>query len=51
MKYAFVSISIAAIWLAVVLIVALLKLEGIMLPMLALVMTVVLFVIGFGDKK
>jgi hypothetical protein len=51
MRYAFVSISIIAIWIAVILIVVLLNQEGIMLPLVALIMTVVLFEIGFGGKK
>ena len=51
MKYAFVSLSIIAIWIAVILIVTLLKQDGIMLPIVALVMTVILFEIGIGGKK
>lgn len=51
MKYAFVSISILAIWIAVILIVSVLQYDGIMLPFVALIMTVLLFEIGFGGKK
>ncbi len=51
MKYAFVSISIIAIWVAIILIVLALEQEGIMLPLVALFMTIILFYIGFGEKK
>lgn len=51
MKYAFVSVSVVAIWLATILMVYFLDYEGIFLPLLALAMTVVLFVIGFVRKK
>lgn len=51
MRYAFVSLSIIAIWAAVILMVTFLNQDGIMLPVVALVMTVILFEIGFGGKK
>lgn len=51
MRYAFVSISILAIWLAIILMVIFLDQKGITLPLVALGMTVVLFEIGFGVKK
>ncbi|MEI3508229.1 MAG: hypothetical protein V8R01_03795 [Bacilli bacterium] len=51
MKYAFVSASIIAIWVAVVLMVVFLNYQGIMLPLVALLLTIVLFWIGFGGKK
>ena len=51
MRYAFVSLSIIAIWIAVILIITLLNIEGIMLPLVALFMTVIMFEIGFGEKK
>jgi hypothetical protein len=51
MKYAFVTISIIAIWIAVILMVIFLKQKDIMLPLVALIMTVILFAIGFGGKK
>lgn len=51
MRYAFVSLSIIAIWIAVVMMVIFLNYEGIVLPIIALVMTVILFAIGFGGKK
>ena len=50
MKYAFVTISILAIWLSIILIVVSLKLTGILLPMVALFITVLFFWIGFGGK-
>jgi len=51
MKYAFVTLSILAIWISVILIVVFLNYEGTLLPILALFMTVALFLIGFGSKK
>lgn len=51
MKYAFVTISILAIWLSIVGIVLVLDYKGILLPIVGLVMTIVLFEIGFGGKK
>lgn len=51
MKYAFVSISIIVIWFAIILIVYSLEQSGIFLPLTALVMTMVLFYIGFGGKN
>ncbi len=51
MKYAFVSISIVAIWVAIILIILALEQGGITLPFVALIMTVLLFYIGFGDRK
>jgi len=51
MRYAFVSISIIAIWIALILIVIGLEQDGILLPLVALVMTLVLFHIGFGGKR
>ena len=51
MRYAFVSLSIVAIWIAVILMVIFLNYEGIMLPLVALGMTIILFWIGFGGKK
>lgn len=51
MKYAFVSLSILVIWIAICLIVIFLDYNSIFLPITALVMTIFLFVIGFGCKK
>lgn len=51
MRYAFVSLSILAIWIAIVLLVVFLDINTLMLPLVALVMTITLFEIGFGGKK
>lgn len=51
MIYAFVTLSILSIWIAIILIAVFLDYSSILLPLLALIMTVVLFVIGFGSKK
>ena len=51
MRYAFVSLSILAIWIAIVLLVVFLDLNTLMLPLVALIMTITLFEIGFGGKK
>jgi hypothetical protein len=51
MRYAFVTLSIIAIWIAIIMIVIFLDQQGIMLPLIALIMTVILFEIGFGGKK
>ena len=51
MRYAFVSISIIAIWIALILIVIGLEQDGVLLPLVALAMTLVLFHIGFGGKR
>lgn len=51
MKYAFVSISIIAIWIAIIIITTTLNQNNILLPLIALSMTVILFIIGFGEKK
>jgi hypothetical protein len=51
MRYAFVTISILAIWIAIIIIVYALQQEGYFLPIVALVMTVVLFLFGFVRKK
>ncbi len=51
MKYLFVSLSILAIWLSVILIVVFLNYNGVMLPLIALIMTLILFEIGFRSSK
>ena len=51
MRYLFVTLSIIAIWIAVVLMIIFLDQNGIVLPFIALIMTVILFIIGFGGKK
>jgi hypothetical protein len=47
MRYAFVFSSIVAIWVATLLLAGQTKVDALFLAMLALVMTVVLFLIGF----
>lgn len=51
MKYLFVTLGILAMWISVLLIVIALGYDKITLPIIALVMTVILFFIGFGGKK
>lgn len=51
MKYLFVALSILAIWISVILIVVCLNYEGIALPIIALIMSVILFEIGFRSGK
>jgi hypothetical protein len=51
MKYAFVTISILAIWIATIMVVYFLGTNTIFLPLTALAMSVILFIIGFGGKK
>jgi hypothetical protein len=51
MKYAFVSLSVLAVWMAIILVIYFLKYEGVLLPLLAIFMTVALFIIGFVRKK
>lgn len=50
MKYAFVSISIIAMWFAIILMVIFMNYNGVMLPLVALFMTIIMFEIGFGGK-
>lgn len=51
MKYAFVLLSIIAIWVAVILITVALQYQENTLTILAIVMTVALYEIGIGGKK
>ncbi|MDR1032941.1 MAG: hypothetical protein LBL84_02935 [Candidatus Nomurabacteria bacterium] len=51
MKYAFVTLSIVAVWLAVILVVLALDTKGVFLPLTALIMTVALFMIGFVRRR
>ena len=51
MKYAFVTLAIVSVWLAVIMIAAFLGVDGNFLPLVALGMSVVLFLIGFVRKK
>ena len=51
MKYMFVTIAIFAVWVGVILLAITNPSTGIFLPIFAMVMTVILFLIGFGKKK
>lgn len=51
MKYAFMTLAILAVWLGVVLLAVFNGGVGIFLPIFAIVMTVLLFIIGFGKKQ
>lgn len=50
MKYAFVVLAILAVWLGAILLAVFNTEIGILLPVFMIVMTVVLFVIGFRKK-
>jgi len=47
MRYAFVFLSIVAIWVALILLALETKINGLFLAVIVLAMTVVLFLIGF----
>ncbi len=51
MRYAFVTISIVAIWLSITMLIYLLNYTGYILPLLALALTIIIFEIGIGGKK
>lgn len=51
MKYAFVVVAILAVWLGMILLAICNPGMGMFLPVFAVVMTVVLFLIGFEKKK
>lgn len=51
MKYAFVSLSILAIWIAITVLIVELEYSGLLLPITALIMTIALFLIGFSGQK
>jgi len=50
MKYAFVSLTILAVWVGTIIIVGVLEERSLLLPVTALVMTLVLFYLGFVRK-
>ena len=50
MKYAFVVLAVLAIWLGVILLAVFNPGAGIFLPIFAIALTVILFLIGFGKK-
>lgn len=51
MKYMFVTVAIFAVWVGVILLATTSPSTGIFLPIFAMFMTVILFLIGFGQKK
>lgn len=51
MRYAFVALSIVAIWVSITILSFILNYSGIVLPILALVLTVIIFEIGIGGKR
>lgn len=51
MKYAFVTISIIAIWISIVLIILALNYQNLLLPFTGLIMTLILFYLGFGGNR
>lgn len=51
MKYMFVVIAIFAVWAGVILLAVVSPSTGIFLPIFAMAMTIILFLIGFGKKK
>lgn len=50
MRYAFVALTIVAIWTSITILSFVLDYSGIMLPILALVLTIIIFEIGIGGK-
>lgn len=51
MKYAFVVLAILAIWIGMILLAFCNPEVGIFLPIFAMILTVILFLIGFGKKR
>lgn len=51
MKYAFVIVVVLAVWVGTILLAVCRPEIGIFLPVFAIVMTVILFLIGFGKRK
>ena len=51
MRYAFVSISIIAIWISMLVLIIATEYSGIVLPIVALILTIILFEIGIASKK
>lgn len=50
MRYAFVALTIVAIWTSITILSFVLDYSGIMLPILALALTIIIFEIGIGGK-
>lgn len=51
MKYAFVVLAILAVWLGTILLAVVNSEIGLFLPIFSMVLTVLLFMIGFGKKS
>lgn len=51
MRYAFVSLSIIAIWISILVLVIVTDYTDILLPVIALLLTVIIFEIGIASKK
>lgn len=51
MRYAFVTLSIVAIWASITILTYMLNYNGLVLPILALVLTIIIFEIGIGGKR
>ncbi len=50
MRYAFVTLSIIAIWVSITILTYILDYTGLVLPILALVLTIIIFEIGIGGN-
>lgn len=51
MRYAFVTLSIVAIWVSITILTYMLNYNSLVLPILALVLTIIIFEIGIGGKR
>ncbi|MCX4365885.1 MAG: hypothetical protein OSJ70_08970 [Bacilli bacterium] len=51
MRYAFVSLSIIAIWISMLILIIATDYSGIILPVIALILTVIIFEIGVCSRK
>ncbi len=51
MKYLFVTLSILALWIAIIAITIYMNYQELFLPIASLVTTIILFEIGFGERK
>ncbi|MDE6292864.1 MAG: hypothetical protein K2L98_04200 [Bacilli bacterium] len=51
MRYAFVSLSIIAIWISMLVLIIATDYKGIALPIIAFVLTIIIFEIGIASKK
>lgn len=51
MRYLFVSISIIAIWVSILVLIIATNYEGIILPIIALILTIIIYEMGIASKK